>query len=103
LARYHPDGAIDFLGRIDHQIKIRFFPTELGEIEAVLGQHPAIKEVVVLAREDASDAPGDKRLVAYLVPQVPLFVEDLRNFLKDKLPHYMIPAAFVFLDALPLL
>src|SRR5947209_4737662 len=103
LARYRPDGAIEFLGRVDHQVKIRGFRIELGEIEAVLGQHPDIKEVVVLAREDASDAPGDKRLVAYLVPQVPLFVEDLRNFLKDKLPHYMIPAAFVFLDALPLL
>ena len=100
LARYRPDGAIEFLGRVDHQVKIRGFRIELGEIEAVLGQHPAIKEVVVLAREDV---PGDKRLVAYLVPQVPLFVEDLRNFLKDKLPHYMIPAAFVFLDALPLL
>ena len=109
LARYRPDGAIEFLGRIDHQVKIRGFRIELGEIEAVLSQHPAIKEVVVLAREDV---PGNKRLVAYLVPavgvsghqtfQVPLFVEDVRNFLKDKLPHYMIPAAFVFLDALPL-
>src|SRR6266567_4488015 len=102
LARYRPDGAIEFLGRVDHQVKIRGFRIELGEIEAVLGQHPAIKEVVVLAREDV---PGNKRLVAYLVANARRgpTVEDLRGFLKDKLPHYMIPAAFVFLDALPLL
>ncbi len=109
LARYRPDGAIEFLGRVDHQVKIRGFRIELGEIEAVLGQHQAIKEVVVLAREDV---PGNKRLVAYLVDVLDksaLYegrgptVEDLRGFLKDKLPHYMIPAAFVFLDALPLL
>ena len=109
LARYRPDGAIEFLGRVDHQVKIRGFRIELGEIEAVLGQHSAIKEVVVLAREDV---PGTKRLVAYLVDVLDksaLYegrgptVEDLRGFLKDKLPHYMIPAAFVFLDALPLL
>ncbi|HZR43847.1 MAG TPA: amino acid adenylation domain-containing protein, partial [Ktedonobacteraceae bacterium] len=103
LARYRADGAIEFLGRSDHQVKIRGFRIELGEIEAVLSQHPAIQDVVVVAREDT---PGNKRLVAYLVfseqedrhPSI----EDLRNFLKDKLPSYMIPAAFVFLDALPL-
>jgi amino acid adenylation domain-containing protein len=105
LVRYHADGAIEFLGRADYQVKIRGFRIELGEIETVLKQHPAIKDVVVTAREDI---PGDKRLVAYIVLQPAsesnaLFVEDLRNYLKDKLPHYMIPAAFVYLDVLPLM
>lgn len=103
LARYRPDGAIEFLGRIDQQVKIRGFRIELGEIEAVLAQHPAIKEVVVVAREDV---PGNKRLVAYLVLSGELSdlpIEELRNFLKEQLPHYMIPAAFVFLQALPLM
>jgi amino acid adenylation domain-containing protein len=116
LARYRPDGAIEFLGRVDHQVKIRGFRIELGEIEAVLAQHPGIKEVVVTAREDT---PGNKRLVAYIVPsfqaqigslltaqltpqQAGLLVEELRLFLKDKLPYYMIPAAFLFLSSLPL-
>jgi len=105
LARYRADGAVEFLGRIDYQVKIRGFRIELGEIEAALSQHPAVKEVVVVAREDV---PGDKRLVAYLVldqaaRQDGLFVEVLRDFLKTTLPHYMIPAAFVYLDALPLM
>ncbi len=103
LARYGPGGAIEFLGRIDHQVKIRGFRIELGEIEVVLAQHPAVKEVVVLAREDT---PGNKRLVAYLVPSPGVAdppVEELRAYLKEKLPHYMIPAAFVFLEALPLM
>jgi amino acid adenylation domain-containing protein len=103
LARYRADGAIEFLGRIDHQAKIRGFRIELGEIEVVLAQHPAIKEVLIVAREDM---PGNKRLVAYLVRKLgiaELSVEELRNFLKEKLPRYMIPAAFVFLDALPLM
>jgi amino acid adenylation domain-containing protein len=105
LVRYHADGAIEFLGRADYQVKIRGFRIELGEIEAVLKQHPSIKDVVVTAREDV---PGDRRLVAYIVFQPEsenntLFVEDLRNYLKDKLPHYMIPAAFVYLDDLPLM
>jgi len=107
LARYRADGAIEFLGRIDHQVKISGFRIELGEIEVVLGQHPAIKEVVVVAREDV---PGIKRLVAYLVPalewdgqqETHLLIEELRNYLKEKLPHYMIPSAFVFLPVLPL-
>ena len=108
LARYRADGAIEFLGRIDHQVKISGFRIELGEIEVVLGQHPAIKEVVVVAREDV---PGNKRLVAYLVSDLQwdgqqethLLIEELRNYLKEKLPHYMIPSAFVFLPALPLM
>jgi amino acid adenylation domain-containing protein/non-ribosomal peptide synthase protein (TIGR01720 family) len=101
LARYLPDGNIEFLGRIDHQVKIRGFRIELGEIESVLSQHPAIQETIVLAREDE---PGNKRLVAYVVPnQQPEFsVSDLRNCLKEKLPEYMVPSAFVQLKALPL-
>jgi amino acid adenylation domain-containing protein len=101
LARYLPDGRLVCLGRTDHQVKIRGFRIELGEIEAVLSQHPAIRENVVIVREDA---PGDKRLVAYLVPsQEPVpSSSDLRGFLKEKLPNYMVPSAYVALDALPL-
>ena len=98
LARYLPDGNIEFLGRADHQVKIRGFRIELGEIEAALGQHPAVREAVVLAREDAA---GEKRLVAYVVAEST--AEELRRFLKDKLPDHMVPAFFVLLDALPLL
>jgi len=100
LARYLPDGNIDFLGRIDDQVKIHGFRIEVGEIESVLSQHPGIWETVVLAREDE---PGNKRLVAYIVPHQPEFsVSDLRSFLKEKLPEYMIPYAFVQLKELPL-
>lgn len=101
LARYLPDGNIEFLGRLDHQVKIRGFRIELREIETVLGQHPAVRETVILAREDT---PGDKRLVAYVLSNrksCPTAGE-LRSFLKTNLPDYMLPAAFVFLDALPL-
>ena len=101
LARYLPDGNIEYLGRLDHQVKIRGFRIELGEIEALLGQHPAVCQAVVLAREDT---PGDTRLVAYAVStQKPApTVHELRSFLKEKLPAYMVPAAFVVLEALPL-
>ena len=98
LARYLPDGNIEFLGRRDDQVKIRGFRIELGEIEAALGQHPAVRNVAVLAREDA---PGEKRLVAYVVAQST--ADELRRFLKDKLPDHMVPAVFVLLDTLPLL
>jgi amino acid adenylation domain-containing protein len=102
LARYLPDGNIECLGRVDHQVKIRGFRIELGEIEAALDQHPAVREAVVLAPEDA---PGEKRLVAYVVAErEPLpTTTDLRNFLKEKLPEHMVPALFVLLDALPLM
>jgi amino acid adenylation domain-containing protein len=101
LARYLPDGNIEFLGRIDHQVKIRGFRIELGEIEAVLRQNPEINETVVVAREDT---PGDKRVVAYFVPTrnaAPTTAE-LRAFLKEKLPEYMIPSVFVTLESMPL-
>jgi amino acid adenylation domain-containing protein len=100
LARYLPDGNIEFLGRIDQQVKIRGFRIELGEVESVLQQHPVIRETVVIAREDES---GNKRLIAYFVLHQHTFaVTDLRNFLKQKLPDYMIPSAFVQLKKLPL-
>jgi acyl-coenzyme A synthetase/AMP-(fatty) acid ligase/acyl carrier protein len=101
LARYLPDGNIEFLGRIDNQVKIRGFRIELGEVESALSQHPNLREVTITAREDS---PGDQRLVAYVVPhqkQTPT-VDGLRHFLKQKLPDYMMPSAFVLLDALPL-
>ncbi|MFO0762663.1 MAG: non-ribosomal peptide synthase/polyketide synthase, partial [Byssovorax sp.] len=100
LCRHLPSGEIVYLGRIDHQVKVRGYRIELDEIEAALGQHPAAREVVVLAREDE---PGDRRLVAYLVPRAEEpSIEDLRSFLKDRLPEYMVPSAFVMLPALPL-
>ncbi len=102
LARCLSDGNIEFLGRIDHQVKIRGFRVELEEIEAVLRQHPAVRETVVLARETA---PGEKQLVAYMVArrESPPTASDLRTFLKEKLPDYLMPAVFVPLDVLPLL
>jgi acyl carrier protein len=101
VARYLADGNIEFLGRVDHQVKIRGFRIELGEIEALLGQHPSVREAVVVAREDA---PSEKRLVAYVVghEEQPTSVGELRSFLKEKLPGYMMPSAFVLLDELPL-
>ncbi|MBP5974477.1 amino acid adenylation domain-containing protein [Brasilonema sp. CT11] len=100
LARYFPDGSIQFLGRIDHQVKIRGFRIELEEIESVLTQCPQVRETVVIAWEDH---PGNKRLVAYVVPQQERPTTSiLRGFLKKKLPEYMVPGAFVFLEALPL-
>jgi acyl carrier protein len=100
-ARYLPNGNLEFLGRLDHQVKVRGFRIELGEIETVLAQHPTVRETVVLAREDQ---PGDPRLVAYIVPHAKDEVGpgDLRPFLEMKLPAYMVPTAFVLLEALPL-
>ena len=101
LARYRPDGNIDYLGRIDHQVKIRGFRIELGEIEAALSRIPGVREAVVLAREDS---PGDKRLVAYVAGSngAEPAAAALRAALQRELPDYMVPAAFVVLDALPL-
>jgi amino acid adenylation domain-containing protein len=101
LARYLPDGNIEYIGRIDNQVKIRGFRIELGEIEAVLVKHPAVQAVVVIVREDV---PGDPCLVAYIVVDrlQPPTMNLLREFLANQLPSYMIPAAFVWLDLLPL-
>ncbi|MFN6563916.1 MAG: amino acid adenylation domain-containing protein [Nostoc sp. ChiSLP01] len=100
LVRYLPSGNIEYLGRIDNQVKIRGFRIELGEIEAVLSQHPQVQSVVVIAREDH---PAQKRLVAYIVPQQATpSISEIRQFLKTKLPDYMIPAAIVILESLPL-
>jgi amino acid adenylation domain-containing protein len=100
LGRWLPDGTLDYLGRIDHQVKLRGFRIELGEIESALLAHPAVREVVVVAREDG----GDKRLVGYLVAaeahEVPGITE-LRAFLKATLPEFMVPSAFVALPRLP--
>jgi amino acid adenylation domain-containing protein len=101
LARYLPDGNIEYLGRIDNQVKIRGFRIELGEIEAALGQHPVVKENVVIVHETAQT---DKLLVAYLVLHQGQRIEntDIRGFLMSLLPDYMIPSAFVRLEAMPL-
>ncbi|MEB3827148.1 amino acid adenylation domain-containing protein [Phormidium sp. CCY1219] len=99
LARYLPDGNIEFIGRIDNQVKIRGFRIELGEIEATLAQHPEVREAVVILREDT---PGDKRPIAYTVANAQVTSSQLRGFLKTKLPDYMVPSAFVFLEAIPL-
>ncbi|MEH2129243.1 MAG: amino acid adenylation domain-containing protein, partial [Nostoc sp.] len=101
LARYLPDGNIEYLGRIDNQVKIRGFRIELGEIEALLSQHQDVQASCVIVRVDN---PSEPRLVAYIVPQkeqTPT-VSVLRSFLKEKLPEYMIPNAFVILESLPL-
>jgi acyl-coenzyme A synthetase/AMP-(fatty) acid ligase/acyl carrier protein len=100
LARWLSTGEIEFLGRVDFQVKVRGFRIEPGEIESVLGRHPAVHQAVVLALEEN----GQKRLVAYAVPQQgqTLDVADLRSFVKERLPDYMVPAAFVVLDAMPL-
>jgi amino acid adenylation domain-containing protein/non-ribosomal peptide synthase protein (TIGR01720 family) len=100
LARFLPGRDIEYLGRIDHQVKIRGFRIELGEIESVLLQHPEVRSAVVMAREDE---PGVKRLAAYVVTSQPTpEVSALREHLKKKVPDYMVPAAFVFLEVLPL-
>ena len=102
--RYLSDGTIEILGRIDNQVKVRGFRIELGEIEEKLSQHPAVKQVAVIAREDIA---GDKRLVAYVVlhssqESEPKSMSELRHFLKQQLPDYMMPAAIVVLNQMPM-
>lgn len=101
LARFLPDGNIEYLGRIDHQVKVRGYRIELGEIEAALEAYPGIEMSVLMAREDQ---PGSKRLVAYIVPrqEATLSVGELRNYLKEKIPQYMVPAIFLLLEKFPL-
>ncbi|HYO52236.1 amino acid adenylation domain-containing protein, partial [Archangium sp.] len=101
LAKYRADGSVEFLGRADLQVKVRGFRIELGEVEAVLREKEEVGEVVVVAREDA---PGGKRLVAYLVPREgqELDGKELRKWLGQRLPEYMVPSAFVSMEALPL-
>jgi len=99
--RYLPDGNIEFTGRMDEQVKVRGFRIELGEIESVLREHGAVKEAVVIALEDKGN---ERRLAAYVVTaqDASRNVSELRSHLKERLPEYMIPSAFVYLDALPL-
>ena len=99
VGRYRADGEIEYLGRADCQVKLRGFRIELGEIESVLGAYAGVQEVVVTVREDV---PGDQRLVAYLVGKQAIDSSELRAYAKEKLPDYMVPAAFVFLAQLPL-
>jgi amino acid adenylation domain-containing protein len=100
LARYRADGILEYLGRTDNQVKVRGYRIELGEIEATLAGHPDVQSCAVLAREDE---PGTKQLVGYVVPrEEPPTVEALQTFLKERLPEYMAPARFVFLDSFPL-
>ncbi|HEX7175267.1 MAG TPA: amino acid adenylation domain-containing protein [Pyrinomonadaceae bacterium] len=101
LARYLPDGNLEFLGRIDQQVKVRGFRIELGEVEAVLKQHPAVESAVVLAIDGG---PGEKRLVAYVVPEgsETISARELHDSLSEKLPGYMIPSTFITLERLPL-
>ena len=103
LVRYLSDGNIEYIGRIDKQVKIRGFRIELGEIETALARHPQVKATAVIAREDR---PGDKKLVAYFVPQQPesdlVGSSQLRSFLQQQLPSYMLPTAYVRLESLPI-
>jgi amino acid adenylation domain-containing protein/non-ribosomal peptide synthase protein (TIGR01720 family) len=107
LARYRADGSLEYWGRADQQVKLRGFRIELGEIESTLSQHPQVQDVVVVVREDE---PGQKRLVAYVVcpkysvdcPEAQAVSSDLRRWVQDRLPSYMVPASFVRLEKLPL-
>ncbi|MGK7918089.1 MAG: amino acid adenylation domain-containing protein, partial [Prochloraceae cyanobacterium] len=102
LARYLPDGNIEFLGRLDHQVKLHGFRIELGEIETLLNRYQGVAEAVVMVSEKTTD---EKRLVAYILPENninPPTLKELRHYLQEKLPEYMIPAAFMILERLPL-
>lgn len=99
VVRWLGNGTLEFLGRGDNQIKLRGFRIELGEIESMIGRHARVQDVAVVVRPGSS---GDKRLVAYVVADGTIATRELREFLRSKLPDYMVPAAFVVLDALPL-
>src|SRR6185503_16427327 len=102
LVRYLPGGDIEFLGRLDHQVKVRGYRIELGEIEAALLAHPRVRQAIVVAREYS---PTDKRLAAYVVPAedaAEQLTAELKSYLGERLPEYMVPAQFVVLDELPL-
>lgn len=101
LARWSPDGSLECLGRIDHQVKVRGFRIELGEIEAALVRHPGVAAAAVTTREDAA---GEQALVGYVVtrPEIEAGPGELRRWLRESLPEHMVPAAFMTLDALPL-
>ena len=101
LARYWPDGNVEFCGRGDDQVKIRGFRIELGEIETVLARHPAVQQAVLLAQDQEQ---GDRRLLAYVVARrdQPTSSDALRAYLKQQLPDYMVPAAFILLPKIPL-
>jgi long-subunit acyl-CoA synthetase (AMP-forming) len=101
LARYRKDGILEYFGRVDNQVKVRGYRIELGEIEATLASDPRVKSCAVLVREDE---PGNKQLVGYVVPregQAPT-AEEMQQFVKQKLPEYMAPSQFVFMDSIPL-
>src|SRR5688572_9579014 len=97
--RRRADGELEYLGRIDFQVKLRGYRIELGEIEARLAEHPGVRAPVVLVREDA---PGDRRLAAYYLGDEPVAVDALKAHLSDRLPGYMVPAAYVWMERLPL-
>ena len=100
LARFDANGNVEFIGRVDHQVKLRGFRIELGEIETLLAKQPGVNEAVVMLREDA---PGDRRLAAYIIPRGDApSVNELRAALRKSLPEHMIPAAFVFMQEFPL-
>ncbi|UQZ59602.1 non-ribosomal peptide synthetase [Bacillus subtilis] len=100
VARLRADGSLDYVGRADHQVKIRGFRIELGEIEAALVQHPQLEDAAVIVREDQ---PGDKRLAAYVIPSEETFdTAELRKYAAERLPDYMVPAAFMTMKELPL-
>jgi acyl-coenzyme A synthetase/AMP-(fatty) acid ligase/aryl carrier-like protein len=97
--RWWADGTMEFLGRLDSQVKIRGFRVELGEIEAVLARHPRVRGSVAVVREDR---PGDRRLVAYVVPtDAGLSSQELRQFVGERVPEYLLPSAFILMDTIP--
>ncbi|MBD0373581.1 MAG: AMP-binding protein, partial [Pyrinomonadaceae bacterium] len=100
VARYLPDGKIEYVGRMDEQVKVRGYRVELGEINSALKEHPHVLDACVIARE--GEAANERRLVAYVVTGAALTTGELREFLSRKLPSYMLPSAFVMLDKLPL-